>query len=117
MDHPKIVHDGITFDDVLLIPARSDFVPSDEWLLEAGDMLYLPPGWGHDGVADGETITASIGFRSAGRDSLGVDVLQQMLDVVRSDDREPRYADPDQPATRLIANTGVNWSVGMPMLA
>ena len=29
MDHPKIVHDGITFDDVLLIPSRSDFVPSD----------------------------------------------------------------------------------------
>src|SRR5436309_7456401 len=26
---PKIVHDGITFDDVLLIPARSDFIPSD----------------------------------------------------------------------------------------
>src|SRR5580693_5158027 len=29
MEHPKILHDGITFDDVLLIPARSDFVPSD----------------------------------------------------------------------------------------
>ncbi len=29
MDHPKIIHDGITFDDVLLIPSRSDFVPSD----------------------------------------------------------------------------------------
>src|SRR5687767_14882160 len=29
MDHPKILHDGITFDDVLLIPARSDFVPAD----------------------------------------------------------------------------------------
>ncbi len=29
MDHPKILADGITFDDVLLIPARSDFVPSD----------------------------------------------------------------------------------------
>src|SRR5579862_5819437 len=28
MEHPKILHDGITFDDVLLIPARSDFVPS-----------------------------------------------------------------------------------------
>src|SRR5213078_2482498 len=26
---PKIVHDGITFDDVLLIPARSDFIPSE----------------------------------------------------------------------------------------
>ncbi|QOV90864.1 IMP dehydrogenase [Humisphaera borealis] len=29
MDHPKILQDGITFDDVLLIPARSDFVPAD----------------------------------------------------------------------------------------
>ncbi|HYO11061.1 MAG TPA: IMP dehydrogenase [Tepidisphaeraceae bacterium] len=29
MEHSKIVHDGITFDDVLLIPSRSDFVPSD----------------------------------------------------------------------------------------
>jgi IMP dehydrogenase len=29
MDHPKILHDAITFDDVLLIPARSDFVPSE----------------------------------------------------------------------------------------
>src|ERR1700729_1035986 len=29
MEHHKIVSDGITFDDVLLIPARSDFVPGD----------------------------------------------------------------------------------------
>src|SRR3954470_7955558 len=29
MDHPKILHDAITFDDVLLIPAASDFVPAD----------------------------------------------------------------------------------------
>src|SRR5688572_12541757 len=29
MDHLKIVHDGITFDDVLLIPAYTDFVPSE----------------------------------------------------------------------------------------
>src|SRR5215207_3415833 len=29
MEHPKILHDGITFDDVLLIPSRSEFVPSD----------------------------------------------------------------------------------------
>src|SRR5436190_1572613 len=31
MEHStgKIVHDGITFDDVLLIPARSDFIPSE----------------------------------------------------------------------------------------
>src|SRR5258708_14429333 len=29
MEHPKIVSDAITFDDVLLIPAYSDFIPSD----------------------------------------------------------------------------------------
>src|SRR3954453_1346175 len=29
MDHPKIVYDAITFDDVLLIPARSEFIPND----------------------------------------------------------------------------------------
>src|ERR1700759_5341027 len=29
MEHPKIVSDGITFDDVLLLPARSDFVPAE----------------------------------------------------------------------------------------
>src|SRR5215210_1534866 len=29
MEHSKILHDGITFDDVLLIPARSDFVPAE----------------------------------------------------------------------------------------
>src|SRR3954469_10551649 len=29
MEHPKILHDGITFDDVLLIPSRSDFTPAD----------------------------------------------------------------------------------------
>src|SRR5437870_9717853 len=29
MEHSKILHDGITFDDVLLLPARSDFVPAE----------------------------------------------------------------------------------------
>src|SRR6186997_3163761 len=29
MEHLKIVYDAITFDDVLLIPSRSEFIPSD----------------------------------------------------------------------------------------
>src|ERR1700684_1477218 len=29
MEQPKIVHDAITFDDVLLIPSKSSFVPAD----------------------------------------------------------------------------------------
>jgi 50S ribosomal protein L16 3-hydroxylase len=40
------------------------FRPQQEWLLEPGDLLYLPPGVAHDGVAVGECITCSIGFRT-----------------------------------------------------
>ena len=40
------------------------FVPEQEWTLEAGDMLYLPPGVAHDGVAESECLTWSIGFRA-----------------------------------------------------
>ena len=34
----------------------------EEWLLEPGDMLYLPPGVAHHGVAEGPCFTYSIGF-------------------------------------------------------
>ncbi|MEO7337097.1 MAG: cupin domain-containing protein [Caldimonas sp.] len=77
----------------------ANFSASQEWLLGPGDMLYLPPGWAHDGVAEGETITASIGFRSAGRQTLASDVLQRLLDDLEDDPDERRYADPDQDAT------------------
>jgi 50S ribosomal protein L16 3-hydroxylase len=38
------------------------FVADEEWLLEPGDMLYLPPGVAHFGVAEGPCFTYSIGF-------------------------------------------------------
>ncbi|MGZ5651941.1 MAG: cupin domain-containing protein, partial [Usitatibacter sp.] len=40
------------------------FEPEEEWVLEAGDMLYLPPGVAHHGVAESECLTWSIGFRA-----------------------------------------------------
>jgi 50S ribosomal protein L16 3-hydroxylase len=40
------------------------FAPESEWLLEPGDMLYLPPGIAHHGVAESECLTWSIGFRA-----------------------------------------------------
>lgn len=40
------------------------FEPEQEWDLEAGDMLYLPPGVAHHGVAQTPCLTWSIGFRS-----------------------------------------------------
>jgi 50S ribosomal protein L16 3-hydroxylase len=41
-----------------------DFRADEEMLLEPGDLLYLPPGWGHDGIALDECFTCSVGFRA-----------------------------------------------------
>lgn len=40
------------------------FKPTQEWVLEPGDMLYLPPQFAHEGTAIGECTTYSIGFRA-----------------------------------------------------
>jgi 50S ribosomal protein L16 3-hydroxylase len=77
----------------------ANFEPEQEWMLEPGDMLYLPPGWAHDGVADGECMTCSIGFRAAGRDELAREVLQRVLDGTDADERGPLYRDPQLAAT------------------
>ncbi len=42
----------------------ADFEQSDEWVLEPGDMLYLPPRLAHYGIAEDECMTYSIGFRA-----------------------------------------------------
>ena len=57
------------------------FEPSQEWLLEPGDMLYLPPAWGHDGVAVGECMTASIGFRAPRAGELAQALLLGVADA------------------------------------
>lgn len=57
------------------------FVPEHDWLLEPGDLLYLPPGWAHDGVAaGGGCMTCSIGFRAPSRGEFARDVLGRLAD-------------------------------------
>ncbi len=77
----------------------ANFEPEQSFLLEPGDMLYLPPGWGHDGIAEGACTTCSIGFRAPGRDELGREVLQRLLDGADAVAAGPLYRDPAQPAT------------------
>jgi 50S ribosomal protein L16 3-hydroxylase len=45
----------------------ANFKPTETFVLEPGDMLYLPPNWGHDGIARGACMTYSIGFRAPSR--------------------------------------------------
>ena len=72
------------------------FEPEFDWVLEPGDMLYLPPLWGHDGVAVGECMTCSIGFRSPDAEGLAGDLLQRLADT---EGTGRLYRDPGQPAT------------------
>jgi 50S ribosomal protein L16 3-hydroxylase len=44
-----------------------NFQATESFILEPGDMLYLPPNWGHDGLALGPCMTYSIGFRAPSR--------------------------------------------------
>lgn len=74
------------------------FEPEEEYLLEPGDMLYLPPRWAHDGIAEGECQTYSIGFRAPAQAELARELLQRLADEAA--EGEPRlYRDPGQPAT------------------
>jgi 50S ribosomal protein L16 3-hydroxylase len=70
----------------------ANFTPTDEWVLEPGDMLYVPPGFAHNGVAVGDDcMTYSIGFRAPARSELIGGWCDAMLAELTDDDR---YADP-----------------------
>ncbi len=77
------------------------FTPTQEQVLEPGDMLYLPPGWGHDGVAEGECMTCSIGFRAQTRAELAAELLARLADDAQAAVRgmSARYQDRRQAAT------------------
>jgi 50S ribosomal protein L16 3-hydroxylase len=82
--------------DGLPLKILANFEPEQEFVLEPGDMLYLPPHYAHDGVAEGECMTYSIGFRAPAYQELGEAFLQFMADSI---DLPGRYADPGlQPA-------------------
>ena len=79
-------------DDLRLL---EQFETVDEWVLEPGDILYLPPRFAHDGVALGDDcMTYSIGFRAPARSEL---IAAWCDDVLSGLDVDDRYAGPALP--------------------
>jgi len=72
------------------------FEAEQQWTLEPGDMLYLPPGWAHDGVAIDHCTTWSIGFRAPSDAELREGWLDWQRDRVQG---QGRYRDPDAQVT------------------
>ncbi|OLS62721.1 ribosomal protein uL16 3-hydroxylase [Pseudomonas putida] len=70
----------------------ADFEQSDEWTLEPGDMLYLPPRLAHYGVAEDNCLTYSVGFRAPS----AAEVLTHFTDFLGQFlTDEERYSDAD----------------------
>ena len=84
--------DDLSLVDGMPLKILRDFRPQEEFVLEPGDILYLPPHYAHDGVALGECMTYSVGFRAPSYQELGEAFLQFMADSI---DLPGRYADPD----------------------
>ncbi len=62
-----------------------NFRPEMQWLLEPGDLLYLPPGWAHDGIAVESCFTYSIGLRSPSHRETAREFLGFLQDRVEFD--------------------------------
>lgn len=61
-DSPLLEHDELRI--------LRDFDQQDEWLLGPGDMLYLPPGLAHYGIAEDNCMTFSVGFRAPSQNEI-----------------------------------------------
>ena len=91
---PKAFRPGVELKQLV------EFTPTHEWLLEPGDMLYLPPGVPHDGVAfAGPCMTFSVGMRAPSQAELTGDLADHIAERLPDD---LRYTDPDlRPVTHI----------------
>ena len=84
------------------------FRADEEVVLEPGDLLYLPPGWGHDGVALDACFTCSVGFRAPRGAELAASFLDHLHErgLPDADYRDPSLrptAHPAQIGRELLA--------------
>ncbi len=72
-------------DDLRLM---ADFQVKDEWVLSAGDILYVPPMIAHNGIAQSDDcMTYSIGFRAPSQYELISHYSDYLLDNMQADMR------------------------------
>jgi 50S ribosomal protein L16 3-hydroxylase len=84
--------DNPDFIEGLPIRILKQFEAAQSWVLEPGDMLYLPPHFAHHGIALTAGMTYSFGFRSPSQ----IDVLDEWLHTLTENELgNARYGDPD----------------------
>ena len=63
----------------LSVKVLKEFSPQHEWVLEPGDILYLPPGVAHWGVSQGQCMTYSVGYRAPTEQEMVADFTDYLL--------------------------------------
>ncbi|CAH1385933.1 cupin domain-containing protein [Candidatus Nitrotoga sp. M5] len=81
------------------------FQMEQEWVLAPGDMLYLPPHYAHNGIAESDCMTYSIGFRTPSHQELAEQFLVYLQDQVCLDGM---YVDPDLKIQRHPSEIGTH---------
>ncbi len=88
----EISHDNGELIPNLDLKILKEFIPEQSWVLDVGDMLYLPPNIAHNGVALTECMTFSIGFLAPTH----TDIVSSFVHDMSADwDENLRYSDPD----------------------
>jgi 50S ribosomal protein L16 3-hydroxylase len=90
----------LSLDPRLPLKILQNFTVEQEWILEPGDMLYLPPHIAHDGIAlDAGCQTWSVGFRSPSFRELLQEGLWRLAESLEEiPELEEKFADPKQNA-------------------
>jgi 50S ribosomal protein L16 3-hydroxylase len=89
--------------DLSLVPdlplkILANFEPEHDWVLNPGDLLYLPPRYAHDGIAVGECMTYSVGFRVPQKGDLARELLVRLSEDAEETAGCSLYQDAKQPA-------------------
>lgn len=88
----------------LPLKVLSHFKPTEEFILNTGDMLYLPPSVAHNGIAETECLTWSVGFRAPSTQELSMAFLDYLRDSLQL---PGQYADRDLKSTRHPAKIDI----------
>ncbi|MCB1559842.1 MAG: cupin domain-containing protein [Xanthomonadales bacterium] len=91
-----LIDDGespdLTLRDDVELKLLRQFNPTHDWTLEPGDLLYLPPGVPHHGIAIEAGLTFSVGMRAPSQAEMLVDLAEHLAEALAE---SQRYADPN----------------------
>jgi 50S ribosomal protein L16 3-hydroxylase len=90
-----LLEEGATpeYQEDLKIRLLKEFNPNIDWVLEPGDMVYIPPTVGHHGIALEEGMSYSVGFKAFDYEDMFASYFQSFLSGYTSTDF---YKIPDQ---------------------